>query len=203
MAMNSLEALSNRRSARVRRVPGEVGVWVFIFGDMTVFAVCFASYLYYRGQNRELFDVSQRQLTVGYGLANTLLLLTSSLAVVLAVGAMRGSSARRRWYSVTCLLIAFGCGLAFSALKVLEYGAKLSHGISPASNDFFMFYFVLTGLHFFHLVIGMAVLLALVRLVRRAPLTVMQFAVAEGGACYWHMVDLLWIVLFPLLYLIN
>lgn len=88
-------------------------------------------------------------------------------------------------------------------MKLLEWGDKLSAGITPATNDFFMFFFTLTGLHFLHLLIGMVVLGFLVRASRRPLPTPRQLAYVEGGACFWHMVDLLWIVLFPLLYLVR
>lgn len=181
-------------------VPGETGVWVFIFGDMMVFAVLFATYLYYRAENVELFNTSQGALNQTYGAVNTLLLLLSSMLVVMAVRAVRKQMRR-----VAPWLIAgaFTCGLAFSALKVIEYTGKVDHGITPATNDFYMYYFILTGLHWFHLAIGLCVLGVLFVLARKPKLTQQQFAFVEGGASFWHMVDLLWIVLFPLLYLVS
>jgi len=189
-----------RKAKSKGHVPGETGVWVFIFGDMMVFAVLFATYLYYRAENVELFNTSQGALNQTYGAVNTLLLLLSSMLVVMAVRAVRKQMRR-----VAPWLIAgaFTCGLAFSALKVVEYTGKVDHGITPATNDFFMYYFILTGLHWFHLAIGLCALSVLFVLSRKPSLTQRQFAFVEGGASFWHMVDLLWIVLFPLLYLVS
>lgn len=186
-------------SVRTKHIPGEAGVWVFIFGDMTIFAVLFMTFLSGRRRDVELFDASQTQLNQVYGVVNTLLLLLSSLFVVMAVRSMR----ERRGRADSLFAGAIACGLAFSGLKVLEYAGKIDHGFTPASNDFFMYYFVLTGLHWFHLVLGLIVLTILFRLSRREKLTTNQLSFVEGGACFWHMVDLLWIVLFPLLYLVH
>ena len=183
-----------------RHLPGEEGTWVFILGDMTVFAVFFATYLFYRGQQRELFITSQRHLVQGYGVINTLLLLISSLFVVLGIRAIRQ---RRETVGPWMFAGAMLCGLGFTGMKFLEYSQKLSAGITPATNNFFMYYFVLTGLHFFHLLLGMVVLTFLLRASRKPAMSAKRFAFVEGGACFWHMVDLLWIVLFPLLYLVK
>jgi nitric oxide reductase NorE protein len=191
---------SELEASRRYHVPGETGIWVFIFGDMTIFAIMFATYLFYRGKDVGLFDASQLKLNPNFGLVNTVLLLTGSLLVVLAVGCVRSGSHRP---ARPLLLGAIGCGAAFSVLKIVEYSTKLDAGITPQTNQFFMFYFVLTGLHWFHLAIGLAVLSYMYFSARRNVLDIRQFVWFEGGGCYWHMVDLLWIVLFPLLYLVN
>jgi nitric oxide reductase NorE protein len=180
-------------------VPGEVGAWVFIFGDMSMFAVLFATFLYYRADKPDVFAEAHATMNQNYGATNTVVLLVSSLLVVLAIRAVRARMA------VAPLLVlgAIACGLVFSALKIAEYSEKVGHGITPSTNDFFMFYFVLTGLHWFHLIVGLAVLSALFVLARKPALSKNQLAFFEGGACFWHMVDLLWIVLFPLLYLVR
>lgn len=183
-----------------RRIPGEVGTWVFILGDMAVFALLFGVFLYYQGQQPELFAASQLSLSQIYGIVDTLVLLTSSLLVVTAVRAARAGI---RGLPQKLLVGALICGLAFSANKILEWSHLVSAGHTPSTNDFYMYFFVLTGLHFFHLVIGMGVLVSLIVLTRKPALSRGQFAFFEGGACFWHMVDLLWIVLFALLYLVH
>ena len=181
-------------------VPGEPGIWIFILGDMAVFAILFGTFLMYRSKDVELFDNSQLHLNAIFGLINTLLLLVSSMLVVLAVSAVRRGTPRP-----APLLIAgaIGCGLGFSVLKVVEYVGKIDAGITPQTNTYYMFYFLLTGLHWFHLILGLAVLSYLLVSARRKQHTAGQLAWFEGGACFWHMVDLLWIVLFPLIYLLN
>lgn len=191
---------SPQQSARRGHVPGEEGIWVFIFGDMLVFAILFGTYLYYRAEDVALFTSSQQVLNTTFGLINTLLLLFSSLLVVMAVSAIRQG---RPQPAPRLLIGAIACGLAFSVLKIVEYAGKIDMGITPQTNSFYMFYFVLTGLHWFHLLLGLGVLTYMYFSARRPVLDAKQFAWVEGGGCFWHMVDLLWIVLFPLLYLMN
>lgn len=183
-----------------RHLPGEEGTWIFIFGDMTVFALLFGVYIEARSKDPELFNLSQEALNQNFGAINTLLLLTSSLCVVTAIRAMR--SDRVRHLAPPLIAGAFACGLGFCLIKYLEYSDKLSSGIKPATNDFWMYFYVLTGLHFFHLLIGMALLAFIFIQARKPKIDERRFAFVEGGACFWHMVDLLWIVLFPLLYLV-
>jgi nitric oxide reductase NorE protein len=163
-----------------------------------VFAILFVTYLYYRAQDPAQFTASQAKLEQSYGAVNTVLLLGSSLLVAMAVRSV-GTPARR--IAPWLIAGAMACGLAFSGLKIVEYHEKVSAGITPATNEFFMYYFVYTGMHWVHLIVGLIVLSYLLILSRRPTLTARQFSWYEGGACYWHMVDLLWIVLFPLLYL--
>ncbi|WP_210717272.1 cytochrome c oxidase subunit 3 [Amycolatopsis acididurans] len=178
-------------------MPGEPGVWVLIFGDLVVFTVFFATYLHARASQPERFAAAQKALNPAYGVAYTLLLLTGSLFVATGVRA-----ARRRAGSPAPALFAgaFGCGLAFVALKSLEYHDKIAHGLTAGTNDFFLYFYILTGVHLFHVLIGLGVLIALVAKSRHQPL---PFRFLEGGATFWHLVDLLWIVLFPLLYFVR
>jgi nitric oxide reductase NorE protein len=183
-----------------RHTPGEAGLWILLFGDMTVFAVLFATYLNERGQQPSLFAHAQDALSKDVGAASTLLLLTSSLLVVLA---NRGDGGLVNRHGPRLLIGAAVLGLAFVGLKAWEYVDLVATGHTPSSNTFFMYYFTLTGLHLAHLIVGLVVLGALVVLSRREHLTTSQFAFVEGGACFWHMVDLLWLVIFPLLFLVR
>ncbi|MBB3600642.1 nitric oxide reductase NorE protein [Mycolicibacterium sp. BK556] len=184
-----------------KHIPGEAGIWVLLFGDMLVFTVLFVVYLHRRGANRELFAESQNALNRNFGAINTLVLLTSSVLVVFAVAALR--SERLRPLAPRLTLAGFAVGCCFVIVKVFEYHEKISAGITPSTNEFFMYYFVLTGLHLAHVVIGLAVLLALSRLARNPAPSRTHVAFFEGGGCFWHMVDLLWIVIFPLLFLVR
>lgn len=183
-----------------RRVPGESGVWVFILGDMVVFAILFVTYLFYRARDPRLFAEAQAALDPNIGAANTVLLLLSSLFVVVAVGAVRRAEPRT---ARSMIIAAALCGVAFSTLKVIEYSVEIGGGNTPLTNDFFLYYFLLTGMHWFHLIVGLALLAALFVIAGKPSLSTAQTSFVEGGACYWHMVDLLWIVLFPLLYLVR
>jgi nitric oxide reductase NorE protein len=200
-ASNGRRALVTKgRDAMAGHIPGEAGIWVLILGDMTVFALFFGVFMHYRDHAAAVFRHSQATLNQSFGAINMLLLLTSSLFVVLGVQAVRR---RARGVAPKLFVLAFVCGLGFSLIKVLEYSAKARHGISLNTNDFYMYYFVLTGIHFFHLLIGMGVLVFLWRLSLKANPTEKHIGYVEAGASYWHMVDLLWIVLFPLIYLLH
>ena len=186
---------------RERHVPGEPGIWVLLFGDMLVFTVLFTVYLDQRGAKPDLFAHSQEALNRTLGATNTLVLLTSSLLVVFATRAIRRDQWRQYAHRLT--LAGVGVGACFVIIKVFEYHEKVGAGITPSTNEFFMYYFVLTGLHLAHVVIGLAVLLVLSALARKPQPTTTHIAFFEGGACFWHMVDLLWIVIFPLIFLVR
>ncbi|MCC6296346.1 MAG: cytochrome c oxidase subunit 3 [Pseudomonadales bacterium] len=182
-----------------RHLPGEPGVWVFIAGDMLVFALLFGTFLYYRAQDPQLYLEHQGLLNQGYGLINTLLMLSSSWLVALAVQAARAARAAA---TARLLALALLCGAAFVVAKAFEWSEKIGAGFTITSNDFFMYYYLLTGIHLLHVLIGVGVLLFLWRGVRSRNLAA-QIGVLESGASFWHLVDLLWIVLFPLLDLIH
>lgn len=180
------------------KIPGDVGIWVFVLGDMSVFSVLFCLYLYYRGQQPLLYAAAQASLSTGFGLVDTVTLLTSSWCVAQAVHALhRQFTARARRF----LLFGIGCGALFVCCKLLEYALKLNAGITPATSEFYSFYYVLTGLHFVHTVIGMIVLAFMAR-ASRTPGQSTLIAI-DSGATYWHMVDVLWIMIFTLLYLLR
>jgi nitric oxide reductase NorE protein len=186
--------------AVTKKIPGEAGVWIFILGDMTVFAVFFVVYLVERSKKREVFELSQETLNKHFGAVNTVFLLISSLLVVLAVRAMRFAE---RQVAQRAIIGAFLCGIAFVVVKIFEYHERIAAHQTPSTNGFYLLYFVLTGVHLFHLVIGLAVLIVLWTLAGRPALSTNQWAFFEGAACFWHMVDLLWLVLFPLIFLVR
>ncbi len=183
-----------------RRIPGESGTWVFLFGDMLVFGAFFVTFLVERAQAPETFGAARTTLHIGIGVLNTLVLLTSSLLVVLALGAMRTGA---RSIATRAVAAAIGCGLAFIALKVFEYLSLGTAGHGPGANHFYLYYFILTGLHLFHVCLGLGALAFVLTQTRLAELSATRTALVEGAACFWHLVDLLWIFLFALLYLVS
>lgn len=186
-------------SGAAKRVPGEEGLWVFILGDMVVFALFFGTILVARGSDPAEFGASQQQLHPVLGLINTTLLLTGSLFVVHGLRRLGdGTAASARLFAMTLLSAA-----AFAGVKVTEYVLLVGDGLTAGTNDFFMYYFVFTGIHLAHLVIGSVIMACLVGVALRQPSTAGHRRLAECGAIYWHMVDLLWLALFPLLYLIR
>jgi nitric oxide reductase NorE protein len=180
-------------------IPGEPGLWLLIFGDMLVFAVLFVTYAYSLVTETETMTLSQDKLGRGLGLANTILLLTSSLFIAQAVDAARhGSDKARR-----LILAAIAFGTAFVAVKIVEWGGHISHGDTLNSSSFFTFYYMYTGIHLLHVLIGLGVLTWLALQCDRSGAWKGSFAVLEGSAVFWHLVDLLWVMLFALLYLLR
>ncbi len=191
--------MGQQQAQAIWHVPGEEGIWVLVLGDMTVFAVLFATYLYYRGHSLASYLQSQATLDRFCGVVNTLLLLSSSWFVARGVQLVRQG---RQHGAAGQFQLALTCGFGFALVKGFEYVDKFKDGISPVSNEFFAFYFVLTGLHLLHVLIGLIVLTVIIRKCRRvAAEPGVRFV--ESGATYWHMVDVLWVLLFPLLYLLR
>jgi len=181
-------------------IPGDAGVWVFITADICAFALFFLLFTVGRVAQPALYEASRRALDPNLGLLNTLILLTSSWFMVRAVQAARRGE--RAAISVN-LVLAIVVGAGFAATKAFEYGEKFSHGISMLTNEFFTYYFVFTGIHFLHFLIGIAALSVCLIKARAGALDAKFVTWIEATGCYWHMVDLLWIVLFPLLYLLR
>ncbi|WP_422590060.1 cytochrome c oxidase subunit 3 family protein [Mycobacterium sp.] len=175
-------------------------MWVFVIADMTVFAVLFGSFMVSRHHNPALFEASRHALNPNFGGVNTLILVTSSWFAALALDAVRKS---RFVLAQRFIGGALLCGLAFMVSKAVEYTEKLEAGVSLLTNDFFMYYFTLTGIHLFHVLAGIVVLVVLWFMARSRSFEPERPVVLECGAIYWHMVDLLWIILFPLLYLVR
>ena len=173
-------------------------MWIFVIGDMVIFAVLFAVYLYYRALDVETFQHGSASTSQVLGALNTFLLLTSSWFVAGAVKLSRGTPAPivPRLFGGAIL-----CGIAFGVVKVIEYTEKFGEGITVWTNDFFMFYFVLTAVHLLHVAIGIGFLGFLMFKTWSPGLGEHDRSTIEAGGVYWHMVDLLWIVLFVLLYL--
>lgn len=183
--------------------PVEGGVWVVVLGELCVFTLFFTTFLYYRAFSPEQFEESRALLRQDLGALNTLILLTSSWCVASAVKSLAIVEQRPR--ALALLRGALGCGAAFVAVKIFEYTGAINAGINVLSDEFFMFYFMLTGIHLLHLLVGMGLLTATTINLRRAIAT--QGAPSEPlvgfASCFWHMLDLLWIILFPLLYLLR
>lgn len=187
-------------SARVPHLHGDLAIWVFILAELLVFGVFFAAYAFARSNNIELFDAEQAALNRNAGAINTLLLLTSSYFVVRAVQCAEAGSGRlsARW-----LLGAMACGGGFVVIKLWEYTAQFGAGISLSSSTFHMFYISLTFFHFMHVLLGMVILGALWNNARQGRYDAENMNGIESGAAYWHMVDLVWLILFPLVYVMR
>ena len=182
------------------RLVGDLAVWLIILAEMLAFCILFLSYAFARARDVALFNASQSTLDLHSGAINTVLLITGSWCVVRAVQAVRAdaSSMGTRW-----LLAALVCGAGFVTLKVFEFSAKADAGIDLSTNTFYMFYLLLTGFHFLHVIVAMLFLVILLVKTLQHAYGSNDHHALESGAAFWHMVDLLWIVLFPLVYVMR
>lgn len=181
------------------RLPGIEGVWVLICGDLAIFTLLFGSFLHARSMALSEFESGREFLSGDWGGINTLVLLTSSWMVVRALVAARAGRATsaRRWVGAGAAL-----GAVFALSKGFEYAREIRHGFTPASSEFSMYYYSLTGIHLVHVLCGTVGLTVFFFAWRRVG-RVGGSAGFESMAIYWHMVDLLWIFLFPMLYLLK
>jgi nitric oxide reductase NorE protein len=180
-------------------VPGEIGIWLFVAGDLLVFAVFFIVIALGHVEQPQVFAEARTSLDMWVGVLNTLLLLTGSWFVAIGVDKCRttGKPVSSHYFSLAIL-----CGVAFAVNKFFEWGGKISAGFTPATNDFYMYFFIFTGIHLLHVIVGIGVLLLVRSVSRRPGLTRRDVTTMESGATFWHLVDLLWIVLFALFYLL-
>ncbi len=181
-------------------LPGDFAIWIFIFAELLVFGIFFVAYAFARSYNVELFNASQSTLTREFGAINTFVLITSSYFVVQAVTAIKND---RSHVCVNWLGAALSMGAIFLVIKIIEFYGKFSVGISLSTNTFYMFYLSLTFFHFMHVILGMVILAAILIKARRGGYSAKDHTGVETGASYWHMVDLVWIILFPLVYIIR
>jgi nitric oxide reductase NorE protein len=188
------------QSAEVSAHPGTEGLWIFIFVDMIIFLLMFIVYISERIRLAPIFAASQHQLSAIFGLANALILLTSSWAMVKAIEAVRYGLAPKvhKW-----LTLCLATGALFCIIKLFEYGIKIEHGITPATNSFFTFYFVITGLHFTHVIGGMIFIAHCRSRARIETGTGHYLKKIENTGLFWHFVDVLWLFIFPMLYLVG
>jgi len=173
-------------------LPGNPMMWLLIWSELLVFGAAFVGFATARALNPDMFAESQGHLDRLAGAVNTMVLITSGFFAALAVNAQNRdkSGQARAWIGGAILL-----GLAFLAIKWIEYSDKFAHGIGMETNSFFTLYFLTTGFHAMHVVFGIVILLIVGWKNSVENL--------ETGTAFWHMVDLIWVILFPLIYLMR
>lgn len=191
---------------RLQREGVGLGMWMFLASEVLFFGGLFVSYAVYRSFNEEAFRIAGEHTEIVYGTINTVLLLTSSLTMTVA---LRAATANMRDLTLVCLAITAALGFAFLICKGLEYREDLKEHLfpgphfplsPPATQMFWGFYWIMTGIHAVHLTGGIAIVLVVLVLFKRRVIPV-QGSTMEGVAIYWHFVDSVWLVLYPLLYL--
>jgi len=183
-----------------------VGMWVFLISEILFFAALICTYAVYRNFNIEAFRIAGRETELVYGGTNTVILLTSSLTMTVA---LRAATAQLRRLTLVCLMLTAVLGIAFLGVKGAEYYSDVEKALIPGAafpllppqtQLFWMLYWIMTGIHAIHLSAGVLVVGAVTLLFARRVIPV-QGSTMEGVAIYWHFVDSVWLVLFPLLYL--
>ncbi len=181
-------------------LPGDLAIWFFIMAELLVFGLFFIVYVFVRSNNLELFNSSQLELHRIAGVINTIALITSSYFIALAVHYIKQNNVKR---TGIMYLLALAMGLVFVVVKMWEYSHVFGAGIHLSTNTFYTFYISLTFFHFMHVMMGMIILASNYWFLRQGKYSAEDHIGIETGASYWHMVDLVWIVLFPLVYVIR
>ncbi|MBD9590635.1 cytochrome c oxidase subunit 3 family protein [Pseudomonas sp. PDM03] len=183
-----------------RHLPGDLAMWFFILAELSVFAILILVFAVTQALKPQLFSESRLLLNTSTGLAMTLSLLTAGLFAALAQTQVRRSRPR---YGAVWLLAALFVASVYVVLKVTEYRHLLASGLGMEHNTFFTLYWILTGFHFLHVLLGMFILGWLAERCRRGLYDARNRSGFESGVLYWHMVDLIWVVLFPLVYVLG
>jgi len=188
--------------------PGDFAIWLVIYVELVTFGFLFLGYAFSRHADVALFNKSQLLLNQTSGFIDTLILITGSYFIVKAVNLVKNAKGEQiiqeanqkasKWIAASVL---FGC--LFLVNKLLEFSDIFSQGISLSTNKFFMFYLLLTMFHFMHVALGTIILFNIFRRTKVAAYSAENSRGIETGAVYWHLVDVLWIVLFPLIYIIR
>jgi cytochrome c oxidase subunit III len=191
-------------------IASKLGMWLFIFTEILLFGALFIVYSVYRYRHPVEFHLANQELNVTIGLINTIILLISSATVAMSITAMQKDDKK---LSMIFLVVTLLLALVFLINKYFEWGAKIHHGIYPGSEFllslsqgdilFFGLYFFMTGLHAIHIIVGMGLLGWVLVRVKQGRVNKDRYAFLENGGLYWHLVDLIWIFLFPLFYLIH
>jgi cytochrome c oxidase subunit III len=191
-------------------VGSRMGMWLFLFTELLLFGGMFILYSVYRFTYADEFHLAAKELNTVVGAFNTAILLTSSLTMVLSIVAIQRN---QKSLSILMQVLTIALGLFFMVNKYFEWTAKFHHGIYPGGEDllakssgeilFFGLYYVMTGLHGLHVIVGMALIAIMTIYTKKNLIKHDNFVRLENIGLYWHLVDIIWIFLFPLFYLIT
>jgi len=207
-----LSSTTHTSAAHVHRddVGSRMGMWLFLFTELLLFGGMFLLYSVYRFQYADQFHIAAKELNTILGAFNTAVLLTSSLTMALSIVAIQRD---QKSLSLFMQVITIVLALFFLVNKYFEWTAKFHHGIYPGGEEllskssgeilFFGLYYVMTGLHGVHVIVGMFLIAVMARMTRKGTITPNNYVRLENAGLYWHLVDIIWIFLFPLFYLIT
>lgn len=178
----------------------KLGIWAFLATEVLLFGGLFTAYTVFRISQPQMFHTEYMKLNRLFGAINTLVLICSSLTVALGIAAIR--EGKQRMLKV-CLILTLLLAATFLGVKYAEYAEHIARGELPSTNNFFSLYYMMTGLHAIHVLAGMIALTTMLVLSWRGKFSADYHSPVEITGLYWHFVDLVWIYLFPLLYLIG
>lgn len=188
----------------------KMGMWLFLFTEILLFGGLFIVYFIYRSLNSDAFLHASYELDVVMGTINTVVLITSSLTIAMSISALQMGKVR---LSLNLQWATLAFALIFLIIKYFEWGAKFEHGLFPGMEHytnlpageklFFFLYFFMTGLHALHIIVGGIFIGVVMKKVKDRAVTGERISLLENSGLYWHLVDLIWIYLFPLFYLIH
>jgi cytochrome c oxidase subunit 3 len=188
----------------------KTGMWLFLFTEMLLFGGLFIVYCVYRLTNPDAFHMAAGELSVVIGTINTIILLTSSATIAMSITAIQKKNKK---LSLVFICVTLILGLVFLVNKYFEWGEHIKEHIYPGSavlalrghGDvlFYGLYFFMTGLHALHIIVGLIFITVIARLIIKDKIHSGNYVLLENSGLYWHLVDLIWIFLFPLFYLIT
>jgi len=178
--------------------PGGILIWIIIFLELITFGAALIAMVFYGKQEAEIFHESRLLLNVTYGTINTVFLLTSGFFMAVTVHELKANHSKK---AQKYLLLTMLFGVFFLILKVFEYTAKLDAGLDMSFNTFFTFYWLLTLFHVIHVIVGLVILGSVYFGIKKGKEST-KIEDVEASAAFWHMCDLIWLLLFPVIYLI-
>jgi len=191
-------------------IGSKMGMWLFLFTEILFFGGLFLLYAVYRSSFSQEFYTTSAQLDMTIGAINTIVLITSSLTMAFSITAIKNGAAR---LSALYQLLTIIFALVFLIIKYYEWSAKIGHGIYPGSDAllsqgqgtiiFYSLYFVMTGIHGIHVLAGIVIIAVMINMTTKNKISEKDFVRLENTGLYWHFVDVVWVYLFPLLYLIG
>lgn len=185
---------------RVKKTPGNIAIWILIYAELTEFALFFIVFLVVRSHNQDIFAVGPGQLNTLAGVLNTLVLISSSYFIARAISSIK---AGQRDACLKWLWLTLAAGAGYCAIKGWEYYWNHSQGIDSKTNVFFSLYYYLTFNHLLHVLVGMCTILFVTIRTQMNAYDEKSHEGLESAASYWHMIDLAWIIIFPLLYVLR
>lgn len=198
-ALNTKDKIDKEEELHPLNPPGGLMIWMFILMEFGVFASAFVIFLYMKNQEMLIFSTSQKVLNQKFGFFNTLLLITSGYLIALSNRVYEKNEIKR---TIQLLIGGMCLGGGFLLLKGVEYAQKIAAGYTTGVNTFFDFYWMMTAFHAAHVLFGLFLLAYIVYKIKKKRLSSSDDLTLKGSSAWWHMCDVIWVILFPLLYLL-